>query len=338
MNPERLARFREVVGTLSGSLDVVIAQMDPDALGAAFGVSLVLRRISDVTPRIVYSGSIGHPQNRAMVNLYGLREVLVRMEDMDDPPGRCVLVDSSRARDNRLPEGVELDPVLVIDHHRGSDPEREGTFVWVEDVGSASTLVTELIRACDLEFDDGPEPALLAMGIYTDTKALVRAGSRDRDAYGYVTASVEARELQRLIDYPLPESHFENLTRALDRYHQRGGRLVADVGTIAPEDGDDLSTIADYFLRKDGVTLVVVWGIVGGVVRLSARSADLSTPLDEFLRARFGDAAGAKLSPDGRGEGGARLRLDMGPWLSDSTQKEIEAVVRKRIEGWIFES
>lgn len=44
-------------------------------------------------------------------------------------------------------------------------------------------------------------------------------------------------------------------------------------------------------------------------MRISARSTDLSTPLDEFLGERFGSDSGAKVAPDGRDEGGALLNF-----------------------------
>ena len=43
-----------------------------------------------------------------------------------------------------------------------------------------------------------------------------------------------------------------------------------------------------------------------------ARNSSLSTPLDEFLASRFGAASGAKLTPDGKGEGGALEGIPLG--------------------------
>ena len=124
--------------------------------------------------------------------------------------------------------------------------------------------------------------------------------------------------------------------RALAR-ELRGGRLLASVGHIRPEEGDDLSTFANHFLRRDGVTLAVVWGIIDNTVRISARNANLSSPLDAFLHDRFGESSGAKLAPDGRGEGGARLRLDLGLWLSDATRSQVEEMVSARLKELIFD-
>jgi len=84
--------------------------------------------------------------------------------------------------------------------------------------------------------------------------------------------------------------------------------------------------------------MVVVWGIIGNAVRISARNIDLTTPLDRFLKECFGERSGAKLTPEGRGEGGALIELDLGFWLSESTKEEVRALVAKQISSLIFQA
>jgi hypothetical protein len=104
--------------------------------------------------------------------------------------------------------------------------------------------------------------------------------------------------------------------------------------------------MADLFIRVEGISLVVVWGIIenpsiadGVNVRLSARSENLSIPLETFLRDRFGPTCGAKFTPTGRGEGGALLKLVLPNWLVDNENgggKELEALVGSQIEKLVF--
>ena len=86
----------------------------------------------------------------------------------------------------------------------------------------------------------------------------------------------------------------------------------------------------------EGITLVVVWAIIGEDVRISARSTDLSTPLAEFMREKFGPDSGAKLDPAGRGEGGALIDLDLGFWMSEGNQEIVEKMVEQRLEQIMF--
>ena len=86
--------------------------------------------------------------------------------------------------------------------------------------------------------------------------------------------------------------------------------MVTSVGEINENNADDLSTIADTFMRMEGITLVAVLGWLGENIRISVRNKDLGMPLDEFLKKRFPNMSGAKLAPDGRGEGGVLLTLE----------------------------
>lgn len=339
---ERLDKLTDVIEKTDGrEIGIVMTQIDPDAIASAFGLAFLIKRIRDTENNVTvyYCGGIGHPQNRTIINKYDLKRRMKPIEDLPSETAYTALVDSSSIHDGRIPEGESIEPIIVLDHHRESQlPEKDNTFYWIDDVGSASTLVAELLEAMGVEFDDENTyiATLLSMGVYTDTKALVSGSSRDRHAYGYATKATSAVEFSHLINYPFPESHFENLERALQRRKRVGSRLMSNVGNIPEEIADDMASIADYFLRMEGISLVVVWGIIGDDVRISARSTDLSTPLEEFMRQKFGPDSGAKLDPAGRGEGGALLDLDLGFWMTDRNQELVEKMVEQRLEQLMF--
>lgn len=332
---------------------IIITQVDPDAVGSAFAMQELLHAMGTQT-RIFYCGGVGHPQNRAIVNKFNLKSKMDHISQYPDvfldgdSPAKVVLVDSSLIKDSRLPEKLQnFNPMIVVDHHRGTDVEiTEHNMVWVEDLGSASTMMVELLSHFYDEMGEksgfGPFieenkwlATLLALGIYTDTSALQGATHRDRKAYDMASCVLSFADLDPLINYPLPPSHYLNLGSALNNYTEQGSYAVAGVGYLDAEDGDDLSTIADYFLRRDGISLVIIWGIIDGKVRISARNSNLSDPLDDFIT-RFGPFGGAKLTPDGRGEGGAMLKLDLGDWLIEDTKEIVEQMVRERINAWVF--
>jgi len=345
LNEERLNRFRAVVNAMSGSCSIIISQVDPDALGGAVALAEVITKCktgNGLKIKIFYGGAVSHPQNVAIMNKFDLARRMRPIRQFGEDDNRnVVLVDSSSLDDARLQLKEKIDPVIVIDHHRGSSvQEREGTFVWIEDVGSASTLVVELMRSLKIgPLEEHPMVALLlAVGIYTDTSGLTDCIRRDRDAYNVVADIAPGQELTQLFRYPLPSSHFDNLGKALENREFRDGKMVTHLGKIRPEEGDDLSTIADSLIRMTGVTLVIVWGIVDKTVRISARNADITNPLDVFLRDRFaGASCGAKLSSDGRGIGGGTVSLDLGVWMTEGTTQEVVALVSKWINNSVFQ-
>ncbi len=247
------------------TLHIFIAQVDPDAIGAAFGLAHIvdmLRAETDIEAgvQILYGGEIGHPQNRTIINKYDLKRRIKPiteelLESLDLNNNVIAIVDSSSISDARLSESTNIHPQIVIDHHRDSDiTELKDTFVWIEDVGSASTMITELLQELNVEFEESAHvPMLLTLGIYTDTKKLVSASLRDRNAYSFVAKSISQVEYAQLINYPLPDSHFENLSCAIQRRKQATSQVLTNIGLVTPEERDDLSTIADYLLRMDGV-------------------------------------------------------------------------------------
>lgn len=340
---ERAARFRKVVRKITGDIVIFITQVDPDAVGSAVGVAQTIRHVlagarwnGSIT--ITYCGSVGHPQNLALFNEFALFERFVKAEDLEIGDNTTVvLVDSSLVQDSRMPASLRgLSPRLVIDHHRGTDLPKAGEhdFFWIDDeVGAASTLVAELARTTRTELTDATK-VMLALGIVTDTKTLTYCDDRDREMYAWLTASAPSDVLARLIEYPLPASHFKHLGHALssDNYQRHQSRVVAGAGIIRPEDGDVLSTIADDLIRQDGVSLVITWGVIDkpkpgeSFIRISARSSGPGVSLNEFLCERFGHRTGAKFTA-GRGEGGAIIPLEI-VWLAD------EAIRAQVLQLW----
>jgi len=316
---------------------IIMAQVDPDALGAAFALQHITQKLLDVTVPIYYSGSISHPQNKCIVNRYDLLSSMDRIEDFEEEVSNAqiALVDSSKRNDARVPQIKQSKISIVIDHHRATDLDHEECFLWIDEVGACCTMMCEIAFACEVSFTNKLK-TIQALGIYTDTKALIAATQRDRDAYAWLVDTLNPTDFNQFIEYPLPDSHFRNLKQALSGMRRERDRIVAGCGVTEDIHGDDLSTIADYLIRMSGITLVIVWGLIGNKVRISARNRDLTTPLDQFLKSKFGEMSGAKLAPDGRGEGGAMLDLDLGYWLSEATKGPVLEMVKAKIDEEIF--
>ena len=322
---------------------IIITQVDPDAIGSALGLAYLIKQIrgrNDVV--IYYCGAISHKQNQVAMTRYGLYDVFQSIKNWKPDDNRhVILVDSSKVADARL--GIELknSPLVVIDHHRDKDVVETGdSFVWVEDVGAASTMVVELFTALEVDFNllEPVIPMMLALGIRTDTDNLLRGGKRDRLAQALVGNVVNEDEFRHLFNYPLPLTYYSNLRRSLEQVVQKSARLVTNIGIVPSEVGDDVSTIADLLIRQDGVSLVVVWCLLEKEkrVRVSARNTDSSRDLGLFLRERLGPSFGAKVTEDGKGIGGGSITLDFGFWFNPDTRKETEALVSAYITSAVF--
>lgn len=297
---------------------ILITQVDPDALASAFALKAIIGKNASIH----YLGKAGHPQNRAMINKFNLGSEMQNGYS----GGKLCLVDSHSVDDSR--SSTPLDDIhTIIDHHRGT--AAPCAYLIQEEVGACSTLLVEMLEEIDERL-----ATLLALGIYTDTRALTSVTERDMLAYQRVYKLCNKQQFLEIINYSLPGSHFKNLTYALNHLTRNDdGRCLVSVGYIDQETGDDISSIADYMMRLDSCSLVAVWGIVDqSYVRLSVRSTDLSTPLDQFLYKRFN--GGAKLTPDGIGVGGAVI--DLGIWVNESNKEDVVNMVSKRLEELIL--
>lgn len=343
----RIEKLSNVLAQLDFNIPpVIITQFDPDAFASSLGLDLALRELIrrvneekiNSPVRIYYCGRIGMAQNRAILNTYDLGRIIKSVSEIKPDTLNTTLLDSSKIKDDRLPNGAKINPKIIIDHHEDSDiTEQENVFVWIEKVGATSTLIAELLKELNFNFSDENKhiAALLALGIYTDTKALAGASQRDRNAFGYVTNFVSESEFYQLVHYPLPESHFQNLSIALNNFAREGSRVVLGTEITDPDTADDLSSIADYLLRMRDVSLVAAWGVVETTIRLSVRNNNPGFLLIDFLQDRFG-TGGAKITPDGRGEGGALIELDIKDLLMPETEEVVIALVKKWVEAKIF--
>jgi len=338
-------KFKKIVNSIQGStVNILMTQVDPDALASAFAMSFLIRSIrGNCTIRIFFAGTISHRQNLTLCNHLGLYDRMRPVSEMkeDDFIKNLILVDSSMTVDGRCLHGRKLCPIIVIDHHFGGDiADTDDKFVLIEKIGASSTLVLELCEACGIKIGEVDQfiPILLAIGIYTDTLGLTAFTDRDLVAYGKVASASDQQELMYMFNYPLHDSNYMNMKLALGNVCRHGAHLITNIGPIESKESDDISTVADFLIRMDGVSLVIVWAMLKDKreVRISARSTDSSLDLCSFLRERFGNSCGSKPTPDRKSSGGGTISLDLGFWLNHHTIPEAVALVKKFIDTAIF--
>lgn len=349
VTPEQAIKFRRVVeANKDKKFHIFLAQIDPDAIGSSIGLKHILDELGVENCYIWYFGGVSHDQNRQIFSRFDLTRRMRPASDMEKPLNGddvAVLVDSCTIRDVRIGSVLGTHkPLIIIDHHSGLDvTETDDTFYHVEIAGSACTLIVQLMESMgmmDLRDSEKWIATLLALGIYEDSNDLSDVGHEDVEAYAKICKEVVSfQELKRLIHYPKSRSFFKNKSQALVNMEENGSRILASVGVIGSDRGDDISTVADELIEIEGVSLVIVYGILSDTqkVRLSARSTDMSQSIDEFLRRRFVGRVGGKITDTGSGIGGGLVELDLGFWYCDYTWEEIYDLVQKRLRGLILE-
>jgi nanoRNase/pAp phosphatase (c-di-AMP/oligoRNAs hydrolase) len=301
---------------------------DPDALGSAVLLEAILRELGASDVRIL-TGSLGHPQNRNLVEK--CRITLRHPNHERIARGLHCTVDTSPplGMSNTAPVEPVREFFFVADHH--ADPEEverdcrtQGVksvklaFVGLP-VGSTSTFMAVTAAAFGLLESVGPEGrAAAALGIYTDTSALLHATTPlDFQMFELLTRD-EATEdmLDDLRDYRVPPEWFQYRNAAFGFMEQRGGVRIAPVGYVRDEHRDVIAEIANDLLRIEGTSIAIVVAVTQRGTEVSVRADSrllgedrerIIAVIDHLLEYAFPGLSGFKheRKPPHRVEGGA---------------------------------
>lgn len=321
------------VSSIEGSKIAIIMHKspDPDSMGSASGIQWMLRKKFGIDSDIFHEGEVSHYQNKTMVNILDIDlKLFEEYEENKDSYTKVIIVDVTT---KNLP--IKKADV-VIDHHRVGEDSAEIKFI--ESLGSASTIVYEIIKSVEMEFEDDVDAVVataLLFGIKNDTDELTSETSTDRDfsASFALINFVDRKKLANIINYPFPAYMIE-MERELNRednHEKKDSIFVGGVGIISESRRDCLPILADKMLRFEGVETTVVFAIVGQTdIVASVRSQNPSVDVSAFCKGIFGPTAGGKL-----GSGGARIPLgsllSIGDSPDDETSDEIWKVYRKMI-------
>lgn len=233
---------------------------DPDALGAAVGMSALLERGFGIPVKVATTGRIFRAENVAMV-----RELSLAFEDQLslDPAdyAGAILVDTQPSFGHTtVPD--DLPVVGVVDHHippeAGSD-DREVAHADVRtDIGSTSSLVYEYLRDAGVELDGHTATALFC-GVRFDTGDLSQHSTElDEEAYYETFRRADKALLARVQRPRLPQDYYSELSRSLRLVRRHGPAVVAMLGQV--KNPESVAEMADFFLRMEGAR----WSLVGG--------------------------------------------------------------------------
>jgi nanoRNase/pAp phosphatase (c-di-AMP/oligoRNAs hydrolase) len=242
---------------------------DPDAIASALGLRYLLAETLGVRARIVYRGIVGRAENQALLRYLG--HPLERLGYATRcPSDHVALVDTQPgAGNNALPARCPV--AVVLDHHPLRPETAEARFADVRaDVGATSTILTQYLRAADLQPDKALATALF-YGIKTDTMGLAReAGDGDIEAYFYLQPLIDVDALAHIEQAQVPPQYFQQLVRALQAARVYEGLVAAYVGSMTHPDW--VAEMADMLLRLQGMRWVICVGVYEDEMNVAVRA------------------------------------------------------------------
>jgi len=263
---------------------------DPDSLAAAWGLARLFQRDLSVPVTIAHGGIVGRAQNRAMVDVLGIKLTLT--EKLDPSQFDLIaLVDSQpETGNNSLPPGHRID--VVIDHHPPRNDSRRAPWCDVRpDLGATSTIIFQYLRARHIEVDPALATAFF-FALRTETRDLGReSGPDERRAYLALVSSVNHEKLYRMTHPKVPRAHFAALDRALRRAEVYGTLVAVNLGELRYP--DLVAEIADLLLSFEAAKSVLCAGLYEGVAFLSMRSEPPRRRAGSIMRTIVGSLGAA---------------------------------------------
>lgn len=305
----RFDQFEQIIRTSDSDIYVILAQLDPDAIGSAALFKCLANHFNRKV-RIRYAGTIDHPQNECIFNIFELDKTFCRIDRsfIDRPNGLDVaLLDSAMMEDARLGIGT-VAPKFIIDHHMTSPEPPENCWYFVESFGSCCSILALMLRHFNITPEEGDDaPTLGAIGIYGDTDKFRSAATTEPDveAFYYLMKYGDWDRFRKVNDYKVPTDYYRILEVVLRNSKSHNTFLVSCAGYLKEEQAAYLGIIAEELVKQEGISTVITWGVIGDSLVVKARSTNQNLRLDRFLKEKFGEnCAGAKM-----GAGGANLKL-----------------------------
>jgi nanoRNase/pAp phosphatase (c-di-AMP/oligoRNAs hydrolase) len=188
--------------------------------------------------------------------------------------------------------GGMLDRVdLVVDHH----PEQTGYSAAYKDIradyGSTSTILTEHLRAVDVNISERTATAML-YAIKSDTLFFNRSTNRvDLEAFSYLYPLADAALIRKMEGAEITLERLDFVLKAF-----KGGILSDQVfsaflGALPRE--DFIPYVADFYLQLEDVKWTVIGGIVNDALVISVRNLGYTKNAGEFVRRFFADIGSA---------------------------------------------
>jgi nanoRNase/pAp phosphatase (c-di-AMP/oligoRNAs hydrolase) len=258
---------------------------DPDAMASGLALRNVLRRTKQ-TALIAALQGVTRPENQRMMNLLDIHvEILT--------PSQVAAFDRIAMVDVQPHYfGGAIDRVdLVIDHH----PEQSGyTAVYKDirpDYGSTSTILTEHLRAIDVNISERTATAML-YAIKSDTLFFNRQANRvDIDSFSYLYPLADATLIRKMEGAEITMDRLEYVLKA-----KQHGRLVEQVFCAflgASPREDFIPYVADFYLQLEDVKWTIVSGIVNDSLVMSVRNLGYGRDAGAFVRKYFNDIGSA---------------------------------------------
>jgi nanoRNase/pAp phosphatase (c-di-AMP/oligoRNAs hydrolase) len=282
---QRVQQYQRFLSDADRVLILLHNDPDPDAIASGLALRNILRRTRQ-TAIIGCMYGVTRPENLRMLKLLDLQIEVMTAEQIKSFD-RVALVD---VQPHYFP-GLLPQVDLVIDHH----PEQSGYNAVFKDIrpdyGSTSTILTEHLRAVDIDISERTATAML-YAIKSDTLFFNRQANRaDLDAFSYLYPLADATMIRKMEGSEITGERLDFVIKAWQH-----GRMVEHVFCAfigEPSREDFIPYVADFYLQLENVQWSVISGVVNDMFIVSVRNLGYSRNAGDFVRRWFSDIGSA---------------------------------------------
>jgi nanoRNase/pAp phosphatase (c-di-AMP/oligoRNAs hydrolase) len=285
MTRARVQQYQRYFADADRVLILLHNDPDPDALASGLALRNLLRR-TKTTAIIGAIQGVTRPENLRMANMLDIQVEQVTAGSLQEFE-RIATVDVQPHYFGGLLNRADL----VIDHH----PEQPGYSAVFKDIradyGSTSTILTEHLRAVDVNISERTATAML-YAIKSDTLFFARHTNRvDLEAFTFLYPLADAALIRKMEGAEITLERLKYVTRASQAGILREQVFSAFLGEAPRE--DFIPYTADFFLQLEDVKWTILAGIVGSTFIVSVRNLGYSRNAGEFVKRWFGDIGSA---------------------------------------------
>lgn len=281
----RVQQYQRYFADADRVLILLHNEPDPDAMASGLALRNLLRR-TKTTAIIGAVKGVSRPENVRMANMLDIHVEPVT-PDQFGSFDRIATVDVQPHYFNgHLPHAA-----LVIDHH----PEQPGYHAVFKDIradyGSTCTILTEHLRAVDMNVSERTATAML-YAIKSDTLFFARHTNRqDLEAFTHLYPMADAALIRKMEGAGITLERLRVVVRALEDSVLNDEMFFASLGVVPRE--DLVTYAADFFLQLEDTRWTFVTGVVQDQLIISIRNLGYSRNAGEFVRKFFGDIGSA---------------------------------------------
>ena len=258
---------------------------DPDALASGLALRNLLRR-TKVTGIIGAMQGVTRPENQRMATMLDIHVEPITPQ-MLGTFDRIATVDVQPHYFGGLLPRVDL----VVDHH----PEQPGYTAVFKDIradyGSTSTILTEHLRAVDVNISERTATAML-YAIKSDTLFFARQTNRvDLEAFSFLYPLADPAMIRKMEGAEITMDRLDHVIKATAQGAIADQVFCAHLGPVVRE--DFITYTADFFLQLEGVKWTIISGELNGNLTVSVRNLGYSKNAGEFVRRCFNDIGSA---------------------------------------------